>query len=352
MKISWKPALFILANLMAVFVLGVILQVSLDIYINETDMLVLMIIFPLCAILLASGIFLIILGKYYPIMLFNKLLPFICLPIISLLVPVSFNISHTVAAGIAVISTIIAVPVIFIIYTSIVTLVRNRVKAEAEVAIELAIKKQQSLSDRSIASFTRWGAIGFGLGALFAGFPVFILALLLNIFIDDFVLDNYPQISVLVIYAIMGAIAGALLGIKALNNSIKVWWLALAGAIGFGLGALIPYLIAPPAAFGEISEISEIPFGCNFVLGAVTGAVGGAALGLATKNGINVIFLALCGALFFGATHQILFKGSGYETLLLLLKLPVEAAIAGAALGATMGILERKGQTNITVPVE
>jgi len=331
MKIPWKPVLFILANLMAIFVLALMLQVSLDIYINETNMLVLMIMFPLFGILLASGISLIILDKQYPIMLFNRLLPFICIPVIFLGIPWTFSISNTAVVGITITSTIIALPAILIISTSIITLVRNRVKVDAEVAV----KEQQSLLGRSITSFTRWGAIGFSLGALAAAFPVFALALLLNFLIDDSFTIDHPQISVFVIYAVTGGIAGALLGIKALNNTRKALKLALAGVLGFGLGGLFPYLIAPPVAFGEI------PFGCGFIPGAFTGAAGGAALGLTTKNGVKVVLLALVGALFFGVTHQILFSGLEYELLLLLLKLPVEVAIAGAALGTAMGYLEK-----------
>ena len=81
--------------------------------------------------------------------------------------------------------------------------------------------------------------------------------------------------------------------------------------------------------------------------GAVTGLLGGAALGLALKQRRMAEYLALTGAILFAVTHQLLYKGSSFDILNQLLVLPVEAAIAGTALGAIMGYLEKKGKLKV-----
>jgi len=195
------------------------------------------------------------------------------------------------------------------------------------------MKEQQCPTKRGIASFMRWGALGFVLGSLVAILPVLVLEFFRNFLSDDSSMLDYFQLFVS--YAVMGGIGGALLGIEALNDTTKARQLALAGALGFGLGAILPYPIASSTATGEIP---------GFVPGAVTGLVGGAALGLALKQRRTAEYLALTGAILFAVAHQILYNRFFFDALNLLPRLPIEAAIGGAALGATMGYLKKKSK--------
>ena len=196
-KIGWKPALFTLANLVFVLRLALILQIILDICINESNMMSLIIMLPACLVFLAIGIFLFILGKSYSILLPNKLLPFISLP--AFFLPEVFTGGTTSQSALAM-SITAAVLIILAIVTTGTVLIRNRVK----VAAEAPTKEQQSPATQGIASFTRWGAIGFGFGALAAALPVWVIAFLLNFLSDDSPLRDYLPFFVL--YAVMGAL--------------------------------------------------------------------------------------------------------------------------------------------------
>jgi len=78
------------------------------------------------------------------------------------------------------------------------------------------------------------------------------------------------------------------------------------------------------------------------VPGAVMGALRGAALGLALEHWKKTVFLALSGTALFAVTHQILYNRLLFDAWNLLLRLSIEAAIAGVVLGATMGYLEKR----------
>jgi hypothetical protein len=78
------------------------------------------------------------------------------------------------------------------------------------------------------------------------------------------------------------------------------------------------------------------------VAGAVTGALGGAALGLALEHWKKTMFLALSGMALFVITHQILYNRLLFDAWNLFSRLPIEAAITGVVLGATMGYLEKR----------
>ncbi len=323
MKISWKPALFILANLVFVVILALIILLILSAHGDDYELgWSNIIIIPACLFFVAIGIFLFILGKSYSISLLNKLLPFISLP--AFFLPQVFT-GGMKSETVPIISIIVALLIILEIYTTITILIRNRVK----VAAEVTVKERQPATGRGIASFMRWGALGFVLGSLVAILPVLVLEFFRNFLSDDSSMYDYFQLFVS--YAVMGGIGGALLGIKALNDTTKAWQLALAGALGFGLGAILPYPIASSTATGEIPA---------FVPGAVTGLVGGVALGLALKQRRTAEYLALTGAILFAVAHQILYNRFFFDALNLFPRLPIEAAIAGAALGATMGYSE------------
>jgi hypothetical protein len=98
--------------------------------------------------------------------------------------------------------------------------------------------------------------------------------------------------------------------------------------------------------------MGELP---GFVFGAIAGAFGGAALGQALGHWEKAVFLGLGGMASFAFAHQILdvlYNGVAFDAWNQFLWLPVEAAVAGVALGATIGYLERsKGQADSPVPV-
>jgi len=84
----------------------------------------------------------------------------------------------------------------------------------------LALKKD----NRRLITLSLLGAIGFGAGAL-VGF-------------SSSLIDGQPVWAVFVFGSVTGAIGGEFLGL-ALWNWRKILALAVAGAIGFGLGAII-----------------------------------------------------------------------------------------------------------------
>jgi hypothetical protein len=331
MRIPWKPVLFVLANSVFVVILALLIPLMWSEYGNDYDLgFAYFAIIPACVFFVAIGVFLFIFGKFYSISLLNKLLPFLSV------LPFFLGVK---TATLPAISIILAVIIILEIYSTVAVLIRNRGKAASETTIE----ERPSPTRRSIASFIGWGALGFVLGSLAAFLPVLILVGLLGRFLGDS-MSVYFQLFIS--FAVMGGIAGAILGRVALNNTRKARRLALAGGLGFGLGAVLAYLIAQSTAMGELP---------GFVFGAIAGAFGGAALGQALGHWEKAVFLGLGGMASFAFAHQILdvlYNGVAFDAWNQFLWLPVEAAVAGVALGATIGYLERsKGQADSPVPV-
>lgn len=345
MKIGVKPILFIMANLISVVILVLVLLMYQSVYAHPGDEMILTFIIPADLGFLVIGICLFILGKFFPIPLINKLLPFISVP--ALFLPAFFASSKNgMLAGMLVATVLI----ILTIFTTVTTLKREGIKAIAEVTT----KEQKSFTKRGIAAFTRWGALSFGFGALVGLFPAWILAQ--NVFgrprlipvpfggqtpephPDAYLSAYFP---LFIEYAVMGGIAGALIGGLVLKNRRKSWQLAMAGALGFGFGSILPYLtgLLPTAI------IKGIPYG--IVPGAILGAVGGGALGLALKHWRKALILAIAGAVSFSVTHEILKSllfpnGIAYFELGPILILPVEAAVTGAVLSTVLGYLLRE----------
>ena len=171
---------------------------------------------------------------------------------------------------------------------------------------------------KKIAKFALLGAFGFGLGWAIGG------ALL--------VLEE-PYLG----FPISGAIGGASLGL-ALRGWRKVGILALACAVGFGLGLL--------AAFFIVLAVWEPPGHVEgLFLGAVGGALGGASLGLTFRSWRKAGFLTLAGALGFGIAGQVswdLFRGSDASVVGAVSKVAIWGLVGGAFLGAALGYLEKR----------
>ncbi len=171
---------------------------------------------------------------------------------------------------------------------------------------------------KRITKFTLWGAIGFFIGWAIGGVLL--------------VLEE-PYLG----FPISGAIGGASLGF-ALEGWRKAGVLALACAIGFGIGLL--------AAFFIVLTVWEPPEHVEgLFLGAVGGTAGGASLGLALRSWEKVGLLALAGAIGFGVAGQIswdLFRGSDAAVIGAVMKVAIWGIFGGACLGATLGYLEKR----------
>ena len=178
---------------------------------------------------------------------------------------------------------------------------------------------------KRIATFVLWGAIGFGVGGAIGGAIWF-----------GFELPQYG-------FAVMGAIGGASLGLA--SRSWKMaGLLALAGAIGFGIGLLLGFFIVL-AVWGPPVHVERL------FRGAVGGVVGGILLGIALRNRLAVVLLALTGALGFGVAMQA-HLGWYITQQWLPPQMPyaMEGAvisamwgiIGGAFLGAALGYLEKR----------
>ena len=336
MKIAWKPALFILANLVFVVILALVLLMYQSVYANPGDEMILIFIFPACLGFLVIGISLFVLGKFFPTPLLNKLLPFISIPasIVGAILTRPRSLLFT-GMSIAVALMVLA------IFTTVTSLRRHRAKATTRVFTD----EQRLPTWRGIAVFTGWGALGFGFGTLVGIFPAWALTTVGGRprLIPFGATAPEPALStsfpMVIEYAVMGGIAGALIGGIALRSPRKAWQLALAGAVGFGLGSILPHLT-------ELLPVkSGIPYGV--VPGAIIGAVGGAALGITLKHWRKALFLALTGAASFALSHEILKStlfpsGIAYFELGSVLVFPIEATLVGGVLGAVLGYLEKR----------
>jgi hypothetical protein len=143
-------------------------------------------------------------------------------------------------------------------------------------------------------------------------------------------------------FAILGAIGGASLGFMS-NGWRRAWLLALFGAVGFGVGLLIGFFI--------VITIWEPPYVAKLFIGAVGGAIGGAFLGLALRNWGKAGLLALAGAIGFGVSMQTRLDSQILEELLSTQMpymlagatiLAICGVIGGAFLGAALGYLEKR----------
>jgi hypothetical protein len=147
-----------------------------------------------------------------------------------------------------------------------------------------------------------------------------------------------PQLG----FAVLGAVGGAFLGFTS-NGWRRVGLLALFGAIGFDVGLLIGFFI--------VITIWEPPYVEKFFIGAVGGAIGGASLGLTLRNWKKAGILALAGAIGFGVSiqtrldSQILDEFLSAQMPYMLtgaMILAICGVIGGAFLGAALGYLEKR----------
>jgi hypothetical protein len=198
----------------------------------------------------------------------------------------------------------------------------------------------------SVVRFILYGAVGFGIGWAIAGFfdSVFI-AITAPMFppgpgprleLPPWWVTWLPYLS----WFIAGACGGAGLGL-ALGRWKRVAALALAGAVGFGVGSFLLFIIA-------------FLFGLPPVGVAVgMGLFGGVLLGLTFGDWKRVVLLGLAGMVGFGvgeaiaATLGMPLMAFDWEQPPMLLAVYVlvqgmVGLIGGASLGAALGYLEQR----------
>ncbi len=179
--------------------------------------------------------------------------------------------------------------------------------------------QEKKLENVGIGRCALFGAVGFGVGGLIGE-----------------ALVGVAGSSSLLGVPIMGAIGGATLGL-ALRR--KVATLALVGAIGFLAGPLAGMFVWGFAGGKDLAGVLFL---------AVTGMIGGAALGLALRNRREIIGLALAGALGFGISGIFLY--TTHLDLTPWLGFVLMGIIGGAFLGATLGYLEKEKAGNQSTP--
>lgn len=192
----------------------------------------------------------------------------------------------------------------------------------------------------SVMRFVALGAVGFGIGGAIAA----------SLVIDPFAPSLHALLLFLLGLLIIGTLGGGSLGLG-LKDWRKAALLALGGAVGFGFGffvALIGLIIALSLGGPYIHWPASfyIEYG---LLGAFTGAVGGAVLGIALRNRRSILILALAGFVGFGIGDMVglpgivealqdLLAGERYNPGLF----AITQAIGGASLGAALGYLESR----------
>ena len=181
---------------------------------------------------------------------------------------------------------------------------------------------------KRIARFALWGAVGFCVGGAIAG---------------AITSDSNTFLG----FAILGIFGGASLGLV-----LKGWkgavLLAIAGGAGFVVGTFLSVIIGMGLGLMLPEPVDEIYIIVTpFVMGAIIGAVGGIALGMALKDWRGVGLLALVGAVGFGIAAQInqslLLNLLTTRILSTVVPLTIWGLIGGACLGAALGYLKKRG---------
>ena len=178
-----------------------------------------------------------------------------------------------------------------------------------------------------IAKFALWGAIGFCVGGAIAG---------------AITSDSNTFLS----FAILGIFGGASLGFVSKGWKGAVL-LAFAGGVGFVVGTFLSVIIGMGLGLTLPEPIDEIYGLVNpFVMGAIIGAVGGIALGIASKDWRGLGLLALASAIGCGIAAQInqsLLLGILTTRILsTVVPLSIWGLIGGASLGAALGYLKMR----------
>ncbi|MFC1905004.1 hypothetical protein ACFLXT_04525 [Chloroflexota bacterium] len=177
---------------------------------------------------------------------------------------------------------------------------------------------------RSIYRLVVYGIAGFGAGGTIGG--------------AIWVAFDAPHLG----FAILGALGGI-----SLSPNLKDWKattiIALACAIGFDIGFLLPFFVS--------LVIWEPVYSQGIFVGGIGGAMGGMSLGFGTKKWSKTWLLALVGAIGFGIAAQAfwgILRGLEPQILWGAATLAIWGIVGGASLGAALGYVEKKKITRIT----
>jgi hypothetical protein len=188
----------------------------------------------------------------------------------------------------------------------------------------------------SIMRFILYGAVGFGIAWAIAGFlNSGFLAITNPMFqTPPWWVEWPPQVA----YFLGGALGGAALG-AAIGSWKRVVTLALAGAVGFGVGSFVFFVLAFLFGFPLVS--------------VGMGALGGILLGLALADWRAVVLIGLSGMVGFGVGEAIAtalgmpqfafdWEQPPLWQMLYVLVQGMVGIIGGASLGAALGYLHRR----------
>lgn len=191
-----------------------------------------------------------------------------------------------------------------------------------------------------VLRFVLFGAIGFGIGGGIAG----------SITVNPVGRSLLALLLFLLGLVVIGTLGGASLGL-AMRDRRKAVVLALWGAAGFCLGFLVAVI---GLVFALLLGGAYIHWPASFYmeygfLTAVTGAVGGVALGAALRSRRSILALALAGFVGFGIGDTLglpgiseilqgLLAGKRYNPGLF----AATQVVGGASLGAALGYLEKR----------
>ena len=190
---------------------------------------------------------------------------------------------------------------------------------------------------RGATRFIIFGAVGFGIAWAIAGFLTSGFLAITNPDVSKHRLGGSSSRRIWRI-SLGGAFGGAALG-AAIGAWKRVVTLAVAGAVGFGVGNFLFFVLAFLFGFPLVS--------------AGMGALGGILLGLALADWRGVVLLGLAGMVGFGVGEAIA-NCLGYAPfafdweqpplwqMLYVLVQGMVGIIGGASLGAALGYLERR----------
>src|SRR5215211_4327268 len=184
----------------------------------------------------------------------------------------------------------------------------------------------------SVTRFVLFGAVGVGIGGTVAGawWP----------------LAFVTRGAAALLFILSGAVGGASLGL-ALGDRGRTIKLVLLGTLGFTLGGIVALVIA----FGFMSGSEE--YGARGMMGIFGGAMVGASLAFAFGGWKRIVVLTLAGAVGSGAGVVIgtfALQGMFGEGFLMgtsgtIALYAITGIIGGAALGAALGYLESRKLT-------
>jgi hypothetical protein len=196
---------------------------------------------------------------------------------------------------------------------------------------------------KKAARFALFSTVGFGIGGLFPGLAAFLA------FAFAFQRGGQGILWFIVLLFLFsgfyakGAFGGTALSLALKSRQESIKFLTLFSGIGFTIGGLLRFFL--PAVFPEAGGYfyPEVSFS-TFLLDGLEGGIGSTALGIGFRDKRKIVGLALAGFLGFGIGWWIANSfGSQYDWWLqIIIRFTLSGIIGGAALGVTLGYLDRE----------